>query len=95
MNAASCTSTSPATAGALESPDIPGLIGGSNAYDPANAEEAAKFALTCAAEEQASPAPTDLIVKHYVSAGSPSQPTRSQPRLGREPAASRREARDA
>jgi predicted RNase H-like HicB family nuclease len=55
----------------FESPDIPGLIGGSDTYDSANAEEAAKFALTCAAEEQGLPAPTDLTFKHYVPAGVP------------------------
>ena len=36
----------------FESPDIPGLTGGSDAYDAANAEDAARFALACAAEEQ-------------------------------------------
>jgi hypothetical protein len=55
----------------FESPDIPGLIGGSGTYDAANAEEAAKFALTCAAEEQGLPVPTDLTFKHYVPAGVP------------------------
>jgi hypothetical protein len=53
----------------FESPDIPGLTGGSDAYDAANAEEAAAFALACAAEEQSLPAPADLIFEHYVPAG--------------------------
>jgi predicted RNase H-like HicB family nuclease len=55
----------------FESPDVPGLIGGSDTYDAANAEEAAKFALACAAEEKGLPAPTDLVFKHYVPAGVP------------------------
>lgn len=38
----------------FDSPDVPGLTGGTDAYDPAHAEEATRFALTCAAEEQGS-----------------------------------------
>ncbi len=37
----------------------------------AGAEETARFALTCAAEEQDLPGPTDLDFKHYVPAGVP------------------------
>lgn len=55
----------------FESPDLPGLIGGSDAYNPGSAEEAATFALSCAAEERGLPAPTDLNFKHYVPAGVP------------------------
>jgi hypothetical protein len=53
----------------FNSPDIPGLVGGSASYDAANAEEAARFALACAAEEQGLPAPTNLGFEHYVPAG--------------------------
>ncbi len=53
----------------FESPDIPGLTGGSNAYDAAHAEDAARFALTCAAEEQGLSAPDDLVFEHFVPAG--------------------------
>jgi hypothetical protein len=55
----------------FESPDVPGLTGGSDAYDAAHAEEAARFALKCAAEEQGLPAPADLTFEHYVPAGVP------------------------
>jgi hypothetical protein len=55
----------------FESPDISGLIGGSDVYDPANAEEAARFALSCAAEEQGLPTPIELNFVHYVPAGVP------------------------
>jgi len=44
----------------FESPDILGLTGGGDAYDQAHAEDAARFALVCAAEEQGNPAPTEL-----------------------------------
>ncbi len=53
----------------FESPDIPGLTGGSEGYDAAYAEEAARFALACAAEEQDLPVPVDLTFEHYVPAG--------------------------
>lgn len=53
----------------FESPDIPGLTGGAEVYDAAHAEEAAKFALACAAEEQGLLAPTGLTFEHYVPAG--------------------------
>ncbi len=55
----------------FESPDIPGLTGSDDAYDQAPAEDAARFALVCAAEEQGTPAPTDLIFEDYVPAGVP------------------------
>jgi hypothetical protein len=42
----------------------PGLTGGGDAYDQAHAEDAARFALVCAAEEQGNPASTDLIFEH-------------------------------
>jgi hypothetical protein len=53
----------------FDSPDIPGLTGGADIYDPHNAEEAARFALICAAEERGVAVPTDLTFEHYVPAG--------------------------
>lgn len=53
----------------FDSPDIPGLTGGTETYDPAHAEDAARFALACAAEEQGELTPTDLTFEHYVPAG--------------------------
>jgi hypothetical protein len=49
--------------------DITGLTGGADSYDPVRAEYAARFALSCAADEQGVPAPTDLTFEHYVPAG--------------------------
>jgi len=60
---------SPGYGWSFESPEIPGLIGGSDTYDAAHAEQAARFALACAAEEQGLPAPTELTFAHYVPAG--------------------------
>jgi hypothetical protein len=53
----------------FDSPDIPGLTGGADRYDPAHAEDAARFALVSAAEEQGVPVPTDVSFEHYVPAG--------------------------
>jgi hypothetical protein len=53
----------------FDSPDIPGLAGGTESYDPAHAEDAAKFALSCAAEEQGVAVPADVTFEHYVPAG--------------------------
>ncbi len=53
----------------FESLDIPGLTGGADAYDAAHAEEAARFSLTCAADEQCLPAPTALTFEHFVPGG--------------------------
>lgn len=53
----------------FESPDIPGLTGGTDAYDAMRAEEAARFALACVAEEQGLPVPTKLTFEHYIPAG--------------------------
>ena len=53
----------------FESPDIPGLTGGTDAYDALHAEEAARFALASAAEEQGRPVPAGLTFEHYVPAG--------------------------
>ncbi len=53
----------------FESPDIPGLTGGSERYDATHAEDAARFALRCAAEEQSIAAPTEVAFEHYVPAG--------------------------
>jgi hypothetical protein len=53
----------------FDSPDIPGLTGGTETYDPAHAEDAARFAMNSEAEEQGLPAPTDLTFEHYVPAG--------------------------
>jgi hypothetical protein len=65
---ASFITTPPDMAGVL-TPDVPGLIGGTESYDATNAEEAAKFALTCAADERGETAPTDLTFEHYVPVG--------------------------
>src|SRR6185437_696017 len=48
----------------FDSPDVPGLIGGTDAYDEKHAEEAAKFTLTCIAEEQGLPTPKHLKYEH-------------------------------
>lgn len=53
----------------FDSPDIPGLTGGGETYDPSNAEDAARFALVAAAEEQGAAVPTDVTFEHYVPAG--------------------------
>ena len=53
----------------FDSPDLPGLTGGSESYDATHAEDAAKFALACAAEEQGAPAPSEVAFEHYVPAG--------------------------
>ncbi len=53
----------------FESPDILGLTGGGDVYDPAKAEEAARFALACAADEQGLPVPAELTFEHFVPAG--------------------------
>jgi hypothetical protein len=53
----------------FDSPDIPGLTGGADTYDPAHAEDAARFALVSAAEEQGVPVPIDVSFEHYVPAG--------------------------
>ena len=53
----------------FDSPDIPGLTGGTDVYDPAHAEQAARFALTSAAEEQGISVPGDVAFEHYVPAG--------------------------
>ncbi len=53
----------------FESPDVPGLTGGGHTYDQAGAEDDARFALARAAEEQGSPAPTDIVFEHFVPVG--------------------------
>jgi hypothetical protein len=53
----------------FDSPDVPSLTGGSDSYDPAQAEDAAKFALACTAEEQGVPAPAEVSFEHFVPAG--------------------------
>jgi hypothetical protein len=52
----------------FESPDVAGLTGGTDVYDAAYAEEAAKFALASEAEEQGSQMPDDLVFEHFVPA---------------------------
>ena len=52
----------------FDSPDIPGLVGGTDEYDAAEAERAARFALTCEAEERGEHAPEDLEFEHFVPA---------------------------
>jgi hypothetical protein len=53
----------------FDSPDITGLTGGAESYDPVHAEDAARFALSCSADELGVAAPTDLTFEHYVPAG--------------------------
>jgi hypothetical protein len=53
----------------FESPDVPGLTGGTATYDDAHAERAARFALSCEAGEQGREIPTGLKFEHYVPAG--------------------------
>jgi hypothetical protein len=53
----------------FDSPDVPGLTGGGDAYDAAKAEAAAHFALDCAAEEQGGPSPSEIVFEHFVPAG--------------------------
>jgi hypothetical protein len=52
----------------FDSPDIPGLVGGTDEYDPAEAERAARFALACEAEERDEPAPDEIAFEHFVPA---------------------------
>ena len=52
----------------FDSPDIPGLVGGTDEYDPAEAERAARFALECEAEERGETAPEAVKFEHYVPA---------------------------
>jgi hypothetical protein len=49
-----------------DSPDIPGMIGGTDSYDEKHAEEAASFTLACIAEEQGNPVSSELKFEHYV-----------------------------
>jgi hypothetical protein len=53
----------------FDSPDVPGMVGGTENYDPAHAEEAARFTLECIAEEQGRAAPANVSFEHYVPAG--------------------------
>jgi predicted RNase H-like HicB family nuclease len=52
----------------FESPDIPGMIGGTESYDEKHAEEAAMFTLECLAKEQGLPVPSKPEFVHYVPA---------------------------
>jgi hypothetical protein len=52
----------------FDSPDIPGLVGGTDEYDPTEAERAARFALECEAEEQGETVPGAIEFEHYVPA---------------------------
>jgi len=52
----------------FDSPDIPGLVGGTDEYDPAEAERAARFALECEAEERGETPPDSIEFEHYVPA---------------------------
>ncbi len=58
----------------FDSPDVPGLMGGTEAYDEKHAEEAARFALTCIAEEQGLAEPTELKFEHYIRADATVEP---------------------
>jgi hypothetical protein len=51
----------------FDSPDIPGLVGGTDAFDAAEAERAARFALECEAEERGEPMP-EVSFEHFVPA---------------------------
>jgi hypothetical protein len=55
----------------FDSPDVPSLVGGTEAYDEKYAEEAAMFTLACVAEEQGISGPSDLKFEHYVPAREP------------------------
>ena len=52
----------------FDSPDIPGLVGGTDRYGAAEAERAARFALTCEAEECGEPVPEPPEFEHFVPA---------------------------
>ena len=52
----------------FDSPDIPGLVGGTDEYDPTEAERAAMFALTCEADERGKPAPEQVRFEHFIPA---------------------------
>jgi hypothetical protein len=60
---------SPGHGWSFDSPDVPGLIGGTEVYDAGHAEDAARFALSCEAEERGASAATDLAFEHYVPVG--------------------------
>ena len=60
---------SPGFGWSFDSPDILGLVGGTDVYDPAEAERAARFALECAAEEEGRPVPDSVRFEHFVPAG--------------------------
>ncbi|HEY1450286.1 MAG TPA: hypothetical protein VGF47_04975 [Solirubrobacteraceae bacterium] len=62
---------SPGFGWSFDSPDIPSLVGGTEAYDEKYAEEAARFTLACIAEEQGTTVPSDLKFKHCVPAREP------------------------
>lgn len=53
----------------FDSPDIPGLVGGTDEYDPGEAERAALFALECDAQERGeSAAPPTVTFEHFIPA---------------------------
>lgn len=52
----------------FDSPDIPGPVGGTDDYDPAEAERAALFALARDAEDQGQPAPDSVKFEHFLPA---------------------------
>lgn len=52
----------------FDSPDIPGLIGGTDEYNPTEAEAATWFALACDAEERGEPTPVVITFEHFVPA---------------------------
>ena len=52
----------------FDSPDIPGLVGGSDDYDPVEAERSARFALECEAGKAGRPALESLRFEHFVPA---------------------------
>ena len=54
----------------FDSPDVPGLVGGTDEFDSVEAERAALFALEADAEENGLPAPRSVRFEHFVPASS-------------------------
>ena len=52
----------------FDSPDIPGLVGGTDEYNPAEAERAARFALECDAADRGEAPPASVSFEHFVPA---------------------------
>ena len=50
------------------SPDVRGLVGGTGDFDPAEAEQAARFALSYEAEDRGEPAASEVAFEHFAPA---------------------------